>query len=104
MNDPLATKDTYDDNDLVYVDPEKRIVLGLVQWNTNGKPKPLPVPELPSDGSAASTRKSRNTFYPWGTYRSMKHVWKLEGKVLDSRPMITLEKAIELALKEPFWD
>jgi hypothetical protein len=102
MNEQLTTKESYDDQDLVYVDPEKRIVLGLVQWNQNGKPKPLSMPAV--EGDANEKHRHRARCYPWGTYRSMKHVWKLEGKISDTRPMLPLDEAIAKAQKEPFWD
>lgn len=119
------TAESYKDEDLVYVDPKTRMVMGLVEWTNSGKPKALPVKEMagPADeeeeGAAPANEKGkeppakgrggrprRQRFYPWGTYRSMKRVYKIEGKVRDNKDenRKTLDEAIELAMKQPFWD
>jgi len=99
----LIVKETYDDNDLVYVDPDARIVLGLVEWSRNGNPKALPVQAAP----AADKEKGRRSFgrkhYPWGTYRSMKNVYRLEGKKRHDGEK-SLDEVLPKALEMPFWD
>lgn len=106
----------YKDDDLVYVDPKNRVVVGMVEWNTAGAPKPLlmkddapeePVEEEEKNPKAKKgmiKRPRRLRYYPWGTYRSMKNVYKIEGKQIRTESTNTLDQVIEKALKEPFWD
>lgn len=111
------TKESYTDEDLVYVDPEKRVVVGLVQWSNAGRPKALVMryEEKPEEVDAAAPaaakpkgrpvrRPRRERMYPWGTYRSMKRLYKLEGKVIEERPSLPLEEAIAKCQEQPFWD
>jgi hypothetical protein len=103
---------TYKEDDLVYVDPELKVVIGLVEWLPSGKPKALAIkdtkPEAADDeddGKAKGrVRPRRIRYYPWGTYRSMKRVYKLEGKPPRVESSKTLDDVIEKALQEPFWD
>lgn len=99
---PAAAPVVYNDEDLVYVDPENRVVVGIVEWSNSGKPKPKAMPERPAE--PGRERRIRTRYYPWGTYRSMKRIYKLEGKIRSEPPSLTLDQAIELALKEPYWD
>lgn len=100
--------ESYKDEDLVYVDPDTRTVVGLVEWSNSGKPKPCPMKteEVDDEEGEERRRRRRQRFYPWGTYRSMKKVYKIEGKVRDNKDenRKTLDEAMALALKEPFWD
>lgn len=113
---PAATP-VYKDDDLVYVDPETRTVVGLVEWSNSGKPKALAVKkqgavedeEEEGDGKKPAAkgrgrRPPRQRYYPWGTYRSMKRVYKIEGKQHKEESNKTLDEVIEKALQEPFWD
>ncbi len=111
----VAAAPTYKDDDLVYVDPETKTVVGLVEWLPNGKSKAMPMkdakPEAADDeddgkaaGGKGRARPRRIRYYPWGTYRSMKRVYKLEGKPPRVESQNTLDDVIEKALKEPFWD
>lgn len=115
--EPAATTPLYKDDDLVYVDPDTRTVVGLVEWNNAGKPKALAVktqaaPEVEEENTddkkpAAKGRvrkPQRQRYYPWGTYRSMKRVYKIEGKQHKVESNKTLDEVIEKALQEPFWD
>ena len=93
----------YKDEDLVYADPENRVVVGPVEWNRNGNVKPLLMP--PRKNEKGEERKGGGKrFYPWGTYKSMRNAYRLEGKQKRVDPGHTLEQVIEKALKEPFWD
>lgn len=103
----------FNDTDLVYVDIENRVVVSLVQFDSNGNPKPLQMSsrvaeEEEEKGPPAKgrrlERRERKRFYPWGTYKSMKHVYRLEGKQKKTDPVHTLDDVIEKALKEPYWD
>ena len=97
---------TYADTDLVYVDPDARTVVGIVEWHENGRPKSLVIPSKEPAGpeDAKSDRKRRLKYYPWGTYRSMKRLYKIEGKMREERPLISLDEAIAKAMQEPFWN
>lgn len=106
---------TYKEDDLVYVDPELKIVIGPVEWLPSGKPKAMPMKDRteevedgdddePRGKAKGRPRQRRTRYYPWGTYRSMKRVYKLEGKPPREESNKTLDDVIEKALKEPFWD
>ena len=97
----------YKDDDFVYVDPEARVVVGLVEWSNAGKPKSMPMQKNAAVEEAEDGKKrrvSRQRYYPWGTYRSMKHMYKLEGKQPRHESSQTLDEALEKAKAEPFWD
>ena len=104
---PVA--EVYKDEDLVYVDPELRVVVARVEWSKTGNPKPLAIPNKTEesdeeDEKGARRKPRRQRYYPWGTYRSMKKIYKLEGKVKNAENQKTLDEVMEKALKEPFWD
>lgn len=96
MNDTVSVS-AFQDVDLVYVDPDARAVVGRVEWGKTGNPKSMPIPKQ-TDGE-----KTWRKFYPWGTYRSMRNVYRLEGKQGKKQPEKTLEQVIPLALEQPFW-
>ena len=94
----------YTDDDLVYVDPKARQVLGKVEWMKSGNPKPLPI-EGPAESAAKDKRRRvKKQYYPWGTYRSMKKAFRVEGKEKEIEAYQPLEEALSKALTEPFWD
>ncbi len=108
-----ASKAPYKDDDLVYVDPETRSVVGIVEWDKTGE-KPLSkayvAPVIAVDplkakgkGKDESKRSFWRRMYPWGTYRSMKRIFKVEGKIKDAEPNKTLEEVLPKALNEAFW-
>lgn len=132
---PVITAAEYKDDDLVYVDPENRAVLGLVQFDEKGMAKKLARPPREFAGTAASAasaddddepavapapatpargrgrgsraerpRKPKVRYYPWGTYRSMKKIFKVAGKVFEVRGQATLDEVLPKALSEAFWD
>jgi hypothetical protein len=102
---------SYRDGDLVYVDPESRTVVGPVQWSRNGNPKSMPYKPVVEEAKAKDPkgkdreerRRSTRKNYPWGTYKSMKNVYKLEGKKRTD-PNKKFEEVIDKALAQPFWD
>ncbi|PIR48820.1 hypothetical protein COU80_03975 [Candidatus Peregrinibacteria bacterium CG10_big_fil_rev_8_21_14_0_10_55_24] len=94
----------FTDDDLVYVDPKLRQVLGKVDWMKSGNPKPLPVEEPATAPENGKRRRAKKQYYPWGTYRSMKHAFRVEGKEKEIEAYQPLEEAISKALTEPFWD
>ena len=104
----------YTDEDLVYVDPDTRTVVGPVEWTKDGKPKPLLMekkeekPEErkkePDDKKGKRRRRERKRYYPWGTYRSMKKLYRIEGKEKEVENYIGIDEAIGKAMEEPYWD
>jgi hypothetical protein len=105
----VAAPIEYKDDDLVYVDPDNRTIVGLVQWSNTGKPKAMPMKMEETDEEEEGKdgkrrRKKRQRYYPWGTLRSMKRVYKIGGKVIGEDNRKTLDEVIEKALKEPYWD
>lgn len=97
----------YQDNELVYADPEKRVIVGKVEFGKNGNAKPLQMPEVirpPKEGDERRRGKPRKRFYPWGTYRTMRKLYKIDGGVVEADRQITLDLAMEKSAKEPFWN
>ena len=115
MTYPMPTTPQYNDDDLVYVDPETRTVVGKVEWSKNERPKskayaPPPAKEEAAAGDNKPGKKGERRggwhrqHYPWGTYRSMKRIYKLEGKMKDPEPNRTLEEVLPKALSQAFWN
>ncbi len=103
----LAPIVSYKDDDLVYVDPETRSVIGFVEWDKTGE-KPLSKAYVASaapltKGKEESKRSFWRKVYPFGTYRSMKRIYKVEGKIKDPEPNKTLEEVLPKALGSAFW-
>ncbi len=94
----------YKDDDLIYVDPKSRTIVGRVEWLPSGKAKSMPMKEDEEVEGDDGKRRRRRRYYPWGTYRTMKKVYKLgeRGPLVENTK--TLDEVIEKALKEPFWD
>ena len=113
MTDPQPPSQ-YKDDDLVYVDPDARVVVGIVEFDRNDVPKPkkwvteekepLEVPEAKDGKKPRGRAPRRDRFYPWGTYRSMKRIYRLEGKEKWQPSEKTLDEVIVKALEQPFWD
>ena len=93
----------------------------MVEFTKAGNPKPLlmkeaveeeeddePKTDVKADATKGKDRPKRRVrrqrFYPWGTYRSMKRIYKLEGKIPRTENTKTLDEVMEKALVEPFWD
>ena len=99
----------FKDEDLVYVDPDSRLVVGKVEFLANDRPKSLvykPIVKVQAPGGKED-KKDRGQFwrkfYPFGTYKSMKRIYKLEGKVKEAEPNKTLEQVLPKALSQAFW-
>jgi hypothetical protein len=99
---------TYKDDDLVYVDPETKTVVGIVEFEKNDQPKSLPYkPAALSPEKIKAGERPKGFWrkmHPWGTYRSMKRIFKVEGKIKDPEPNKTLEEVLPRALAEAFWE
>lgn len=100
----------YKDDDLVYVDPEKKAVVSLVEFDKDGNAKQLEMKftEKANNGKEGEKpvkkRGGRKRYYPWGTYKTMKKIYRIEGKEKEAENYKTLDKALSLALEEPYWD
>ncbi|MFA6038974.1 MAG: hypothetical protein WCV62_03550 [Candidatus Peribacteraceae bacterium] len=101
MDEP-SVPTAYKDEDLVYVDPDTRTVVGLLEWSRAGNPKPKLMPEGETEQKRKGPRRKR--YYPWGTYKSMKRVYQLEGKLKKTEGNMPLDDAMQRAAKEAFWD
>ncbi len=109
---PAIAGTPYKDDDLVYVDPDTKAVIGPVEWSKNGNPKSKSFAhadagadkEKKGKKDREERRRSGRKHYPWGTYRSMKRAFKLEGKQKKSDPNATLDDVMVKALDQPFWD
>lgn len=95
---------TYNDDDLVYVDPDEKKVIGLVEWDKMGNPKSLPVPQTEETaGDPHKRKRRRRNHFPWGTYRSMKKIYRLEGKEIDKKEGgKTLDEVLTQPLEKTF--
>lgn len=102
MTDDIQVPSPYGDYDLVYVDPETNSVVAKLEWNKNDTPKSMEY--VAKESEAKDGRRRWRKFYPWGTYRSMKNAFKVDGKPRRKEPTKTLEEVLPMALKEPYWD
>lgn len=95
----------YDPDTFVYVDPDKKSVVDVVEWDKDGNAKPKEWP-FTEEQQAKFKRKPRKRYYPWGSYKTMSKLYKLEGKVKDkdTEDYITLDTAISNLQEAPFWD
>lgn len=99
--------DQYSDDQFVYVDPDTRTVVGLVQWSADGEPVALErKPKEPLPQQEGKDRKPpRKRYYPWGTYSTMNRIYRLEGKKEGAaEDYITLDTAVAKLQEEPFWN
>jgi len=106
MDDQVKAAETYRDDELVYVDPDTRTVVGRVEWDKKEQPVSKAFPKLvkkKDKNGQEVERQSWRKVYPWGTYRSMRRLYKIEGKVKDPEPQKTLEEVMPRALTEAFW-
>ena len=95
----MSSEQSYNDDDFIYVDPRNRTSLGVVEWKKEGVAVPMELPELEQKEEVSDTkgkgkksdkkddgrrkRKPRKRYAPWGSYRSMNKVYRLEGKKED---------------------
>ena len=85
----------YGDDELVYIDPDTKTVVGKLEYGKNDLPKSLPYTKEESSGE-----RSWRKFYPWGTYRSMKRAFRLEGKVREEERGDTLDDVLPKLLND----
>lgn len=102
----------FSDADLVYVDPKLRKVVGKVEWDKHGNAMKREMVFVEKDqennkGEADSKRKGRKPkkrYYPWGSYKTMKKIYRIEGKEKEGDQNRPFEEVLQKALVEPFWD
>jgi hypothetical protein len=89
-----ASHSQYSDDDLVYADPDKKEIIGKVEFDANGKPKQLVYPR--DEEGRVHWRK----FFPWGTFKSMENAWMRKGGNSDSNDESTFDDALGKLLKD----
>ncbi|MCK5018575.1 MAG: hypothetical protein KAS32_16055 [Candidatus Peribacteraceae bacterium] len=99
---------TYKDTDLVYINPALKQVVSKVEFNIDGNVIPLEIKEeekKDKDGNIIKARKPRGKkrYYPWGSYATMKKLYRIEGKQKETEDYIQLDEAIEKAVEQPYW-
>jgi hypothetical protein len=88
MSDPAS----YADDDLVYVDPAAKKVLGKVEFDERGNPKARPYPR--------DRGQAWRDFFPCGTYRGMKRAFRVGGKVAEEKGQATLDEVLPKFLND----
>ena len=107
----------YNDDDLVYIDTENKKVIGPVEWEKDGSVKRKEKVEVvehhdeevegekeKGKGKGRPRRSKRKSYYPWGSFRTAKKLYHVNGKFKEEEVVRELNEAMELALKEPYWD
>lgn len=90
---------------MVYVNPEKRAVIGPVEWLPSGKVKEMEKVIEEKEGDEGKRKgKKRKIFYPWCSYRTAKRVYNVEGKIREEENHQKFDDVLKRALEEPFWD
>lgn len=87
------THSHYNEDDLVYVDPDSKTVIGPVAWDRHGNVKPLPYKKKEGE-------KDKRKYYPCGTYRSMKNAFRLGGKPVKNDEGGTLDDILPKVLHD----
>lgn len=99
----------YKDSDLVYVYPQKKRIIGLVEWSKDGAPLKKLIAEEPEeatkdDATKKPRRRLQKRFYPWCTYKTAKKVYAVEGKFIEEPHYEAFETVVDKAVKEAYWE
>ena len=99
----------YNDDDLVYVDPKLKLVIGPIEYDKKGAvlKKEMVIEhkdDAEDDGAKKRRRKPKKRYYPWCSYKTAKKVYRIEGKQSDHEEYKSFDDVLKLALKEPFWE
>lgn len=105
----------YSNDDLVYIDPAKKLIVGKVEFSKNGNPikKEMVFEEqVDSDEEASGSKKGprkrrgkgRKRYYPWGTFKSARKLYNIGGKYREEDKVRPFEDALQLALAQAYWD
>ena len=89
------TPSDYNDDDLVYVDPETRTVIGKVEWDAKEQPQSKKYESKKEEG-----KKVWRKFFPWGTYRSMRGAFRIDGKRVEEESAETLDEVLPKMLND----
>lgn len=109
----MSEETTYTEEDFVYVDPKNKKIMGKVEWQNNGKAKPMEIvfteepetEEQPGDKKfRRRPRKKKKQYYPWCSYKTAKKVYHVEGKFKGDDEYEKFDTVFEKALVEPYWD
>ncbi len=95
---PVITPEELLDTDLVYIDPSTRSVIAKVEWKGE---KPVSLPYKPQPGQRDGLWRK---FYHWGTFKSMRRIYKVGGKIREQEPDQTLDEVLPKALSNAFWN
>lgn len=100
----------YNDADFLYFDPKTRAVIGPVQWTKEGNVLPRERPEEPEQPAKEGApprrihRHREKEYYIWGSYRTLKRLYNIEGKVKDAERTQTLDEAMQRSSSEAYWE
>lgn len=112
----------YADDDLVYFDPARKLIVGKVEFGKNGNAlkKEMEIVAAPASAAAAEEedegadkaakgkRKGgftkRKRFYPWGTFKSARKLYSIGGKFSVPETVRPFDDALRLSLEQPYWD
>ena len=101
----------FSNEDFVYVDPDLKQAVALVDWDKDGNALPKEWPRVEkklAEGEEPRKpfRKPRIRYYPWGSYKTMCKIYKLKGKVKDkdTEDYIKLDVAIDKLQQDPYWN
>lgn len=109
----MSDEVTYSDDDMVYVDPKKKLVIGKVEWTKDGvvKKKEMPADSAPEDfgdedddGKKKRKRKPKKRYYPACSYRTAKRSFHVEGKYKEGEEYGKFDDILKKALADPYWD
>ncbi|PIP65408.1 hypothetical protein COU77_03250 [Candidatus Peregrinibacteria bacterium CG10_big_fil_rev_8_21_14_0_10_49_16] len=98
MNDTAVQ---YHNEDLVYVDPESKTIIGKVEWSRNGKLKSLPMPQ---QGKKEEVRMRKRKFSPVCSYKSARRIWKIGGALEPRQPTLFEDALAKVIEGQPYWD
>ena len=97
---------TYNDDDLVYVDAQKKVIIGPVEWDNTGNAVKKQNVYVPKEGEDEDAKKRRTfiKYFPWCSYKTAKRVYHIEGKYVEQGEYESFDVILEKALKEPYWN
>lgn len=90
MSDDAAS---CNDDDLVYVDPALKEIIGKVAFDERGNPKVCSYP-------AKEGEHTSRDCCPYGTYRSMKRTFRIGGKVTEEKGQASLDDVLPKLLND----
>ena len=108
MTSEPETIPVFSDDDLVYVDPQKKMVIGPIEFTKKGtvEKKEMLVEVESTDASEKPKRRRspKKRYYPWCSYKTAKKIYRVEGKYIEPDNHKPFEEVLSLALDHAFWD